>query len=235
MGGSAPRGFSSPRGVSSPRFGGGFVSSRPTGSFAPHHAFVSRPVGRFQRVGGFDHFRRFDRFPRPFIFTGGCIHGPLFGGFPCRRFFFGGSFVLGYAPLYADYSYYPNSPYSDYPPPPPPSGGDYNNGYNNNDNDLSNEVNRLSGEVEQLRNDEQSRSRYEQGPVQPSMSAAEPTAAATLVFRDGRKLSISNYAIVGQTVWILSNNSARKIPIADLDVAATQRLNEANGIEFHLR
>jgi hypothetical protein len=237
-GGGGSRGFSSPRGISSPRFGGGF-SSRPTGSFAPsHHTFVSRPVGRFNRAGGFDHFRhfdRFDRFPRPFIFTGGCIHGPFFGGFPCRRFFFGGSFVLGYAPLYADYSYYPDS-YSDYPPPP--SGGDYNNNnndYNNNDSDMSNEVNRLSGEVDQLRNDEQNRSRYEQSPVRPSISAAEPAVAATLVFRDGRKLSISNYAIVGQTVWILSNNSARKIPIADLDVAATQRVNEANGIDFHLR
>jgi len=186
-------------------------------------------VGRFQRFGGFDHFRSFDRFPRPFIFTGGCIHGPFFGGFPCRRFFFGSSFVLGYAPLYADYSYYPGNSYYDYPPPPPPAGD-----YNNNDSDLSYEVNRLSGEVDQLRNDEQSRPRYDQGASQQSVSAAEPTVAATLVFRDGRKLSISNYAIVGQTIWILSNNSARKIPVADLDVAATQRVNEANGVDFHL-
>lgn len=99
---------------------------------------------------------------------------------------------------------------------------------------MANEVNRLSGEVDQLRNDQQNRSRYEQSPAQPSMSATEPTVAATLVFRDGRTLSISNYAIVGQTVWILSNNSARKIPIADLDVAATQRVNEANGVDFRL-
>ncbi len=197
---------------------------------AAHHSFVSRPVGHFQRFGGFDHFRRFDRFPRPLIFSGGCIHGPFFSGFPCRRFFFGSSFVLGYAPYYADYSYYPEY---DYPPPPPAE--DYSHNYsNNNDSDLSYEVNRLSGEVEQLRNDQENRQRYDQGPARQSVSAAEPTVAATLVFRDGRTLSVPNYVITGQTIWVLNERTSRKISVADLDIAATQRVNEANGVDLRL-
>jgi hypothetical protein len=227
VGSGGSRSFSSSRGFA-PRAGGGFSAGRPAGRFAPtHRAFVSRPIGR---VGGFNNgFRRFDRFPRPFIFTGGCIYGPFYSGFPCRRFFFGGGFVLGYAPLYADYSYYPDY---DYPPPPPPVAANSNN--NNDDSDLNNEVNRLSGEVEQLRSDQQNRQQYDQRPTEPRASNAEPAAVAILVFRDGRKISVPNYVITGQTIWILNDRTAHKIPMADLDIAATQRANEANGVDFRL-
>jgi hypothetical protein len=221
------RSFSPSRGFA-PRTGGSFSAGRPSGRFAPtHRAFVSgRPVGR---IGGFNNgFRRFDRFPRPFIFSGGCIYGSFFSGFPCRRFFFGGSFVLGYAPLYADYSYYPDYAY---PPPPPPVAAD---SYNNNDGDLNYEVNRLSGEVDQLRDEQQNRQQYDQRPAEPRASSAEPAAVATLVFRDGRKLTVPNYVITGQTIWVLNERTSRRIPIADLDIAATQRANEANGIDFRL-
>jgi hypothetical protein len=45
---------------------------------------------------------------------------------------------------------------------------------------------------------------------------------------------VRNYAISDHTVWVLSPNSARKIPVAELDVPATQQMNAKNGVEFRL-
>jgi len=59
----------------------------------------------------------------------------------------------------------------------------------------------------------------------------EPTE---LVFRDKRTEEIENYAIMGQTLWVLTEQRARKIPLADLDIAATQKANENRGIEFQI-
>jgi hypothetical protein len=62
----------------------------------------------------------------------------------------------------------------------------------------------------------------------------EPAAATTFVFHDGRRIGAQNYAIAGQTLWIFNEHTARKISLVDLDVAATEKANGANGIEFHL-
>jgi hypothetical protein len=59
---------------------------------------------------------------------------------------------------------------------------------------------------------------------------AEPTV---LVFRDGHRQEIANYAIMGSTVFVLSGPRAR-IPIAELDVPATVRVNADKGIEFNV-
>lgn len=111
-----------------------------------------------------------------------------------------------------------------------------------NDNQLAYEVGRLSGEVEELRS-EQARPQVAEGqavqgrhPLLPrsSETATEPTTNTTLVFRDGKKMSVENYAIVGQTLWVLSSRAARKIPLSDLDLPATKQVNEENGTEIHL-
>jgi hypothetical protein len=52
------------------------------------------------------------------------------------------------------------------------------------------------------------------------------------VFRDQRTEEVENYAIAGQTLWIFTEQRARKIPLADLDIPATQRANEARGVGF---
>lgn len=59
-------------------------------------------------------------------------------------------------------------------------------------------------------------------------------ATATLVFKSGRRLDIGNYAVVGQTLWVFDEVRARRIPLTDLDLAATQRVNAEHGIEFKL-
>lgn len=62
-----------------------------------------------------------------------------------------------------------------------------------------------------------------------SVQAASPTV---LVFRDQHQKEIQNYAIVGQTLWNFAAHRTEKIPLADLDLAATVKANEDRGISF---
>jgi hypothetical protein len=59
-------------------------------------------------------------------------------------------------------------------------------------------------------------------------------ATATLVFRNGQKLDIANYAIVGKTLWVFDEQRARRIALAELDLDATRKLNADNGFEFKI-
>ena len=63
---------------------------------------------------------------------------------------------------------------------------------------------------------------------QASDGSAEPTV---LVFRDGHREEIANYAIMGSTLFVLSGPRAR-IPVAELDVRATERVNQDRGVDF---
>ncbi len=45
---------------------------------------------------------------------------------------------------------------------------------------------------------------------------------------------VENYAIVGQTLWIFSEQRARKVPLFSLDVDATAKANEERGLEFRV-
>ena len=55
-----------------------------------------------------------------------------------------------------------------------------------------------------------------------------------LVFHDGHRTEARNYAIVGQTLWIYTEQDSRKVPLADLDVAATKNANSDRGIIFQV-
>ena len=75
----------------------------------------------------------------------------------------------------------------------------------------------------------------------PMQSEADPAAdpepasdPTTLVFKDGHQLEVGNYAIVGATLFDLTPGHTRKIPIADLDLAATHLQNDAHGVVFQL-
>ena len=65
--------------------------------------------------------------------------------------------------------------------------------------------------------------------------APEPPQEPTLlVFKDGHKLEVGNYAIVGKTLFDLTPGHARKIALADLDLDATQKENDNHGVTFQL-
>jgi hypothetical protein len=95
-----------------------------------------------------------------------------------------------------------------------------------NEADLSYQVGVLSQQIEQLRQEQAQRAL----PPAPARSAAP----AVLVFRDGHRLEIENYAIVGNTIWVLDEKSSTKISIADLDLDATQNENRSHGVRLPL-
>ncbi len=63
---------------------------------------------------------------------------------------------------------------------------------------------------------------------QPDAAPLEPTV---LIFRDGRRQEVTNYAIMGQTVYVFDKRT-QKIALADLDVPATVKVNDDRGIDF---
>src|SRR5579859_1219411 len=69
-------------------------------------------------------------------------------------------------------------------------------------------------------------------PPQPSDDSFPMT---TLVFLDGHKSEVRNYAIVGSNLIDLTKSPVmKKIPLASLNLDATRKENEDNGIDFHL-
>src|SRR5262249_39805891 len=93
--------------------------------------------------------------------------------------------------------------------------------------DLSYQVGRLSQEVTDLR---QQQAAQAQRPAQPASPA--PSIPVVLIFRDGHRLEIQNYAVIGQTLWVLDERNRTKIPLSDLDLSATERENRARGVRF---
>jgi hypothetical protein len=71
-------------------------------------------------------------------------------------------------------------------------------------------------------------------PPQPAPQAEVRESPFTvLVFRDGHREEVRNYAIVDSTVHVMSPYR-RKIPLADLDLDATTQANEDRGIVFRV-
>jgi len=70
--------------------------------------------------------------------------------------------------------------------------------------------------------------------AEDAIAAPDPLQPTTLVFKDGHKLEVENYAIIGQTLFDMTPGHARKVPLADLDLEATRRQNDERGITFQL-
>jgi hypothetical protein len=49
-----------------------------------------------------------------------------------------------------------------------------------------------------------------------------------------KEREVRNYAIVGQTLGVFTEQRARKIPVSDLDVEATIKVNAGRGVEVPL-
>ena len=151
------------------------------------------------------------------------------GGFYGRR---------GYYPYYP-YGYYPYAGYYPY---------DYYDGYDDplaynrqDDQDvyasapypapdqensgLQRDVQTLSGKIDRLQADVVARN-------QPKPDAEPETA---LVFRDQHVEEVRNYAISGGTLWVLNDHqSGKKIPLTQLDIDATVKMNDDRGVDFQV-
>jgi hypothetical protein len=174
------------------------------------------------------------------ITTGFPFHSPFFAGrcingFHCRHFFFNNPFLFstgfGFGwPGY--YGYIPGFDSGYYQPPQQEPAVAPENG-NGNDVEMAVALQRLSDEVESMR-EEQSRQANAARTSGASISAHQPEAGATFVFRDGHRIVTQNFAIAGQTLWILNEHTAKKVSLADLDSKATDQANLANGIDLHI-
>jgi hypothetical protein len=81
--------------------------------------------------------------------------------------------------------------------------------------------------------------------TEPPAPKAEPVQAAesqpaanqpetVLVFKDGHHIEVSNYAIVGGTLYDLSEGRTKKVALAELDLPATVKQNDEHGVEFRV-
>lgn len=100
--------------------------------------------------------------------------------------------------------------------------------------DLTAQIEQLREELRQLRQQQSSPSAAAPPPPVPvrTAKAEEPPTPTTLVFRDGRRSQVENYAIVGSTLWVFNDQRRKKIPIAELDLKATQQANADQGVDF---
>ena len=195
-------------------------------SAQPHSTgFGVTSPGRFVRQSAFAGPAGFRHHLRFHIFLGnGCFSDPFFDPFFCRQFFFRNRFFFA-QPVFLPYPVYTSFPYYQVAEQTSSTASDQ-------EADLAGEVDRLRDEIERLREEERSREEARQAAQQPRPSVEEKTAATILVFRDGRRSEIQNYAIVGQTLWLFTEKRARKLPVSDLDLEATRKSNADRGVDF---
>ncbi len=64
----------------------------------------------------------------------------------------------------------------------------------------------------------------------PEVKPCEPTV---LVFRSGKQQEVTNYAIMGDSLYVF-DQGRKKIALADLDLPATVKANDDRGLEFKI-
>jgi hypothetical protein len=202
-----------------PRANNAFTGTHPSPVLPPVVSPVIRPPGRsfVPGVGV--------RPGAPIVRHRNVVVGPVFGyGYGLGYGL--GSYYSPYYPAYADPFYSAPPYYSEpqYVPDAVPS----TSAPSQTELELSYQVGQLSQQIEQLR--------QQQALAQPPRPVApEPVPMQTvLVFRDGHRMEITNYAIIGQTLWVLDERNSTKIPISDLDVDATQKENRVRGLRFQV-
>jgi len=193
------------------------------GTFIPHRAPGFSPVPMYRR---------------PFIGRG--FHAPFVLDHRVGFRHHERGLVISFGWPYAYYGFYPG--YYPYYPSYPLFWESYDNSisaYTQQNLQLQQQVDDLSNELEQLREDEAAErnvpppSPPQQLPPQ-AQTNAPPPSPTTLVFRDGRTEKVNNYAVAGSTLWVFNERRARKVPLAELDIAATEKANEERGVPFQV-
>jgi hypothetical protein len=129
-----------------------------------------------------------------------------------------------YYPFYdwgGDYSAPVNTPaYDDYGPDP-------TDALMANQAALGQQVQRLTAQMNDLMYGQQ----YQQ-PAPAAQQSIPPPVPLTLILHDGQQLQVQNYAVTDDTFWEFTNRGTRKIPLSDIDLAASAKATEAKGGEF---
>ena len=96
---------------------------------------------------------------------------------------------------------------------------------------------RYAGRREEDREAERFRGRRERERAQEAEAgAAKPVerSATVLILRNGSRLEVHDYAVVGGTLFELSEDRTQTVRISELDLPATIRENRERGLDFRL-
>ncbi len=196
--------------------GGGHFSGGGGGHIASHGGFSGHSSAGFS--SGAFHGGAI-RSSHVHVRTGNPYHHRGFYG---RRGYYpyAGYYPYGYYGWYSDplYDSGDQDAYAEENPPAP---------YRENDREnegLQRDVEALNGKIDRLQADVEARNR-------PKL---EQEPATALVFRDQHVEEVRNYAIAGGTLWVLNEQAAKKIPLAQLDLPATAKMNEERGVDFQV-
>jgi hypothetical protein len=191
--------------------GGGFRSGP---RFASPSRFGVNSGSRFITHSGTHFGTNFGRGFRPPFFGSRFRHRIFWPSL--SPFYFG---YYGYPAYYPGYSYSSLDAYPVY---------DYYSPYAaQGANELAQQqqdIDRLEDEVARLRGEREL-------PKPPVELKSTPTL---LVFRDKHTQEVQNYAVVGGTLWIFSEQRATKLPLSWLDIDATTKANDERGVDFRL-
>jgi hypothetical protein len=100
---------------------------------------------------------------------------------------------------------------------------------------LANEMNSVNLEEQRLREQEdRDRDSYARRSQPREKERAAVGPATALVFRDQHVEEVRNYAIAGGTLWVLNEQAAKKIPLTQLDLVATAKMNDDRGVDFQV-
>jgi hypothetical protein len=196
-------------------------------SFQPRGASMGNPAGRFS--AGSPHFRFGigfgSGFGRTFFHERWHHHHRFFGGawgYGSYGYPAWGYAYYGY-PWFADHSYFMERPYY---------ASNIDAAVDGEQTRMEERLGRIQDRLDGLLE------RLESVHPLPAQTRPQPeperSSAATLVFRDGHTEQIQNYAVVGHTLWIFTEDRARKIPLSDINAEATDKANEQQGVDLYL-
>lgn len=69
---------------------------------------------------------------------------------------------------------------------------------------------------------------------EPPASPVASQPSTILIFKDGHTQQVGNYAIVGGNLFDLTPGHRQKVALSDLDVPATEKANDDQGVDFKL-
>ncbi len=212
-------------------FGGGAHSSGSTGGSMGHvRLFAASPAGANWGSLGGAVVPPIASSSRGYGFNGGSYY--YYGyrqpslGYGYRRY------PAGYIPYFAAAYpfFYPDSGLA-------PAGGEqYGPPPQDQPSDLGMELDSIHQELADLR-ERQAGSPYGMSPQESGSVVAPAPSKPTdppliLIFRDGTRTEVRDFAVVGQVFWDLSGHPTRKFPISQLNLEASIQANEARGVEF---
>jgi len=106
------------------------------------------------------------------------------------------------------------------------------------------QIDDLSQEVQRLRQEQEygqtaSVTAPTAAPPPPPQATVEPPKfdsglPVVLVFFDKKIQEIKNYAVMNEMLVVFDGTRTRKIPLRDVDLAATMKLNDERGVDFQI-